>query len=126
MMTRESKLAYKRQWYQDNKEEAKARVRQWRKGHPDTVKGITRKQRLRRLGMTPADYDALWKKQGGCCAICERAEWECKGRRLDVDHDHTTGKVRGLLCRECNMTLGMVGDDAHRLMRAVKYLDFVF
>lgn len=48
-------------------------------------------------------YDAILSAQGGGCAMCDR---QPEGRRLDVDHDHATGLVRGLLCRRCNRQLG--------------------
>jgi hypothetical protein len=58
---------------------------------------------LRRHGLTPADYDTMLAKQGGVCKICGRGP---QGDRLHVDHDHATGKVRGILCVSCNTTLG--------------------
>ena len=55
-----------------------------------------------RTGLPLAEYDALLAAQGGGCAICGNAP---KTRRLHVDHDHKTGKVRGLLCHRCNRAL---------------------
>lgn len=52
--------------------------------------------------LTPEDYAAIFTKQGGGCAICDRPLRE----RAPVDHDHTTGRVRGLLCSPCNGSLG--------------------
>ena len=64
---------------------------------------VTRKPtRRRELGVTVEDYDRLLAAQGGGCAICGNPP---KTRRLDVDHDHRTGKVRGLLCHRCNRAL---------------------
>jgi len=75
--------------------------------------------RLRHLkktfGLTPADLAALVASQGGTCAICD-------GPPQHIDHDHATGKVRGVLCGPCNMGLGQFGDDPQRLMRATTYL----
>jgi len=63
----------------------------------------TRKpKRRKRLGLSLEDYDALLVAQGGGCAICGTTP---KSRRLHVDHDHKTGKVRGLLCMRCNRAL---------------------
>lgn len=57
-----------------------------------------------RYGITLEEYNAKLEEQGGVCAICEE---ECKtGGRLDIDHSHLTGEVRGLLCRRCNLRLG--------------------
>jgi hypothetical protein len=61
-----------------------------------------RKPRAKQLGVSDADYEALLAAQGGGCAICGNPP---KTRRLDVDHDHKTGKVRGLLCHRCNRAL---------------------
>jgi len=69
-------------------------------------------------GLTLEDYDDLLAKQGGVCAICG----EYRGRRLAVDHDHTTGRVRGLLCDPCNQGIGFLDDDVSRLRAAIRYL----
>ncbi|MEI8051963.1 MAG: endonuclease domain-containing protein [Actinomycetes bacterium] len=58
--------------------------------------------RALQLGVTPAIYEVMLDDQDGGCAICGRPP---KTRRLDVDHDHKTGKVRGLLCHRCNRQL---------------------
>ena len=74
--------------------------------------------RRRQLGLSVEDYDAMLAAQGGVCAICGNPP---KTRRLDVDHDHKTGKVRGLLCHRCNRALPTwvtVG----WLLRAIAYL----
>ena len=60
---------------------------------------------VRRYGITSADYEKILKSQGGRCAICGRLP---RTRRLNVDHDHKTGKVRGLLCYTCNKKV--IGD----------------
>lgn len=68
----------------------------------------------RKYGLTGDEYDALLDRQGGVCAICrqpERLMGRGRVRRLAVDHDHRTGKVRGLLCASCNTVLGQLRDD---------------
>lgn len=67
------------------------------------------------------EYDELFIKQKGCCAICETHQMDLK-RSLAVDHCHETGKVRGLLCGECNKALGMFDDNTALLNSAVDYL----
>lgn len=66
------------------------------------------------------DYNELMMKQGGVCAICGHV---CKtGRKLSVDHCHTTGRVRGLLCGECNNGIGKLKDSIPLLEKAIRYL----
>jgi len=69
-----------------------------------------------------AEYNALLEIQGGVCAICGSDDPKTGGRSFAVDHDHVTGKVRGLLCSPCNRALGGFNDDPVRLQRAVDYL----
>lgn len=69
--------------------------------------------------LTPEDYDEMIVEQSGLCAICER---QMIGRDECVDHDHATGRVRGLLCQGCNQGLGRFGDDPRHLRAAVLYL----
>lgn len=75
----------------------------------------------KRYGITIEQYDALYIAQGGVCYICRRATG--KTRRLAVDHNHKTGKVRGLLCKLCNrFIIGYARDNAEMLKRAIEYL----
>ena len=76
-------------------------------------------RRNRKYGLTPEQHVAMFEAQGGLCAIC-RGEGGKKG--LAVDHCHDTGVVRGLLCGECNIGIGKLGDTPEGLMRALKYL----
>lgn len=81
-----------------------------------------RKSHLKlKFGITPEEYDKTFEEQQGCCAICKKHSIYFK-RRLAVDHDHKTGKVRGLLCMFCNTALGKFEDDVNILKNAVKYL----
>lgn len=75
-------------------------------------------QRLRKYGLDKDSYEELLKKQKNQCVICER-EFTVTPH---IDHDHETGKVRGLLCYPCNSGLGQFEDDIGRLKRAIKYL----
>lgn len=82
----------------------------------------TRKAWLKRgYGITEAQYDEMVASQDGKCRICRSA---CKtGQRLSVDHCHKTGKVRGLLCKNCNNAIGLFKDDPELLRRAIEYLE---
>lgn len=70
-------------------------------------------------GLTVEQYDHMLAEQGGVCALCSRPPGV---RLLAVDHDHDTGRVRGLLCVRCNTALGSLGDNEEGLLRAVAYL----
>ena len=80
-----------------------------------------RVHRLKKFNITPAQWEALYARQNRGCAGCNRPK-EANGKRLAVDHCHTTGAVRGLLCYKCNSVLGHVGDDPAVLRRLITYL----
>ncbi len=75
---------------------------------------------LRRHKVTAEEYEQMMAQQGGVCVICKQPCGHYS--RLSIDHDHISGKVRGLLCNNCNRAIGMFGDDPARLVRAVEYL----
>lgn len=93
-------------------------------------KQSARKSRLKRkYGITLHKYDTMLKEQKGVCAICGKKETK-KDRygnikRLQVDHDHKTGQVRGLLCFSCNSFIGQAYDNTDILKAAIKYLERV-
>jgi hypothetical protein len=64
----------------------------------------------------------MYKDQGGCCAICGKPQSDVK-TKLHIDHNHVTGVVRGLLCWNCNLTLGLVKDSPKILQKAIDYLN---
>jgi hypothetical protein len=72
-------------------------------------------------GITIEEYNALFEKQKGACAICREHQSKLS-RPLAVDHDHKTGKVRGLLCDKCNHGLGQFKDSYDSLMAAANYI----
>jgi len=75
----------------------------------------------RNYGITLAEYDTMLEQQEGCCKVCGTDEPGGQGR-FHVDHNHTTGKVRGLLCSECNTGLGKFKDSPTVLLKALAYL----
>lgn len=95
--------------------------RAYRRAYDATPSGRARTKRKdlkRKYGITVEQYEAIKERQGDLCALCG---W--KGpETLAIDHDHRTGRVRGLLCRSCNVNLGRWGDDVEGLMRVVAYL----
>lgn len=77
--------------------------------------------RKRLYNMNPGEWSDLFRKQNGRCAICKTHQSELN-YTLCVDHNHTTGVVRGLLCKKCNQALGMFNDDYENLANALAYL----
>jgi hypothetical protein len=75
----------------------------------------------KKYGITLGDYDRMFLLQNGSCAICTRRPGA--GKHLHVDHSHDTGKVRGLLCHQCNWYLGTIEADDLVLTRLVAYLE---
>lgn len=123
----------------------KEKARQYRKKYPERVKeqkaryakkhperdraskkryqeknaaAIREAKYFRQYGITLEEYEALLAKQSGMCAICSKRS----KKHLAIDHDHKTGKVRGLLCGRCNLMLGSVADSITLLERAIRYL----
>lgn len=93
------------------------RRKQHRKDHPEVYRLRSKKEKLAKHGLTIEDYERLLAEQRGGCALCGSTD------RLCVDHDHETGRVRGILCFKCNTAIGMLGDSAAGLRRAFEYLD---
>jgi len=89
--------------------------------------GITEKARLKYVrknlknnyGLTLKQYDEIFEEQGGVCELCGGTN--VNGYRLCVDHDHKTGKIRGLLCHKCNVKLGVI-ENVDFAARVKKYL----
>ncbi len=83
---------------------------------------------MMRFGMTRADYDSMLSIQEGRCAICASENpngsksTSTKNRNFSVDHCHKTGKIRGLLCANCNRGLGLLGDTEESIAKALDYL----
>lgn len=72
-------------------------------------------------GITEEEYKILLKRQKGKCAICRRLQ-RVKRWRLAIDHNHRTGKYRGLLCNTCNTAIAFFNEDIIILQRAIEYL----
>jgi len=101
-----------------------AAMAKWRAANPERSRNSARNRRLvTRFGITLAQYHELLASQDGRCAICRTAATGTSNELFDVDHDHATGVVRGLLCRYCNLGVGQLGDDPARLQAAADYLE---
>lgn len=80
-------------------------------------------RRMRDFNITEDEIKALYDKHNCRCAICGIEESKTKKKSLCIDHDHKTGKIRGLLCDDCNVGLGRFKDDVENLGQAMKYLN---
>jgi hypothetical protein len=123
--------AWRKGWYTENREREIQRVLAWQREHPDLLaarmeafraagkkKVSDRKSHLKRkYGLTLDEFDRLLEAQGGVCVICGREGVD------HVDHDHNTGRVRGILCFQCNVAIGLLEDDVDRIAAAIAYLD---
>lgn len=93
-----------------------------RKKDPERFKQYERNSKLNTsYGLTSEVFDLLLKHQGNGCAICGTNDWG--PRRPHIDHDHTTNKLRGILCHSCNTALGLFKDNAEILQKAIEYLN---
>ena len=119
----------KRKWVAENQEKVKAYNKQYQCENRDKIKARSKKYYennyarylARKYGIAPEEHALLFAKQEGCCAICGSARCS-SGNRFAVDHDHQTGEVRGLLCKRCNMVIGIFEDSAELLQAAGEYL----
>jgi len=112
-----------------HREQARVSARKWREAHPQGVyesRIQKRASRLKKYGLTAEQYTVLNTDQNGACAICGLPETaRCNNGNigpLSIDHCHSTGKVRGLLCSSCNTGLGRFKDDLDLLASAASYL----
>ena len=120
---RDRYIAKGRAYYQEHRDEILA----WERENRASRSATHRERGLRQYGLTPEQYEAMLAAQGGVCAICGQPETARNRsgqlRALSVDHDHGTGRIRGLLCASCNRGIGYLGDDLATLAAAMKYLE---
>lgn len=108
-----NRSSYKAEWYKANKDKVKETHRIY---HYKT-----------KYKMSVDEYNSMLETQNNVCAVCQKPE-TTKGHRtgllrnLSIDHCHTTGKIRGLLCTNCNHVLGKFNDDEELFKRAINYL----
>ena len=111
---KERHLANAREYHHKNREALLEAKRQKRVENPEHYRAL----RFKRIyGITNEEHAAMRLVQGDRCAVC------CRELPLVVDHDHATGKVRGLLCSPCNTAIGLLEEDRDRFASAVHYLD---
>lgn len=99
--------------------------RRYRSEKREHIAGLLRRHGLaRKYRLTPARWEAMLAEQDGKCAICRHDfDSAVPAHQAMVDHDHTTGSVRSLLCRQCNAMLGMAKEHVEVLRAAIEYLE---
>lgn len=127
----EVKKQYFKDYYQKRKEKLDAYKKDWLKKNPDKPTEYSKKyndktkekrqkwQREYLYDLTHEQFEAMLTEQDNKCALCSRSFDEAK---IFVDHCHSVGNVRGLLCPACNTALGLIKDDLSWLEKAKKYL----
>jgi hypothetical protein len=107
------KTGYDAKWRKENRTKYNLHSKLWRERNLEKIKNL---RLIRCYGLTLDDYNRLAKKQKSKCALCGK-----KGK-LVVDHCHATDQFRGLICNNCNIGLGLLGDTLAGLQKAIKYL----
>lgn len=122
---RPGRKQYKKEWNERNRgylaEKQRARVA----ANPDKYREYFRNRHvLKKYGLAPGDYERMLTEQSGVCAVCgSEPDIDRHGiLRLAIDHCHATGKVRGLLCNNCNAGIGLIGDTIEHLEACIRYL----
>jgi hypothetical protein len=107
------KSKYNKKYYSMNKERHRENQRRYRKNNPDKVRAHNLKTKYK---LTMEQYKEMFYEQKGRCAICK------KEKKLVIDHNHKTNKVRALLCSKCNTALGLFEEDWFLLLSATNYI----
>ena len=112
-----------KEWVQKNREKVNASNRKrYNSLSSEEKRNRNRRQQISLYGLTVEQYDAMLMEQNYVCAICNKSEKSSTRGVLFIDHDHKTGKVRGLLCDTCNRGLGYFYDNKSFLHNAIEYL----
>lgn len=97
------------------------RCTQWNKMNKDKRKVISRRNTLKKYGITVEEYGRIFTEQDGKCAVCLALPETCTQKVLCVDHDHKNGWHRGLLCDRCNRALGLLKDSPTIIEALLRY-----
>jgi hypothetical protein len=99
------------------------RRNKWKNDNKEKRVAWERRSNLKQYGITTLDYERILFEQDESCAICGRKDFGSRRvKYFFVDHDHQTGRVRGLLCSKCNQAIGLFGDSVENLQKAMNYL----
>ncbi len=130
----EDEKAYKKAYYEKNKEKINAQKKSYNEKNKEKIKAekkayreknkdrLRNKELKRNFGISLHEYNLMHTEQKGKCACCGIHQNELT-KKFAVDHDHDTGLIRGLLCNNCNLALGKLGDNIEGLMKALNYLE---
>lgn len=110
---------YRKEYYNKNKEYYAKKHKDWLSKNKEVARFHKMKATYGKFGFTKELYEKMLVESGGRCAICSKLP---TSKGLFLDHDHKSGKLRGLICSRCNTVLGMVNDDIMILGLAIKYL----
>ncbi len=139
---REKAREYYKEYSVKNRERLREKAREYEKNNREQVRASQKRHQLtekyastrvrlhlaRKFKMTVEQYNAMLEAQGGVCKICSlKCGMRRKGRSipvmpLSVDHDHVTGKIRGLLCGKCNSAIGFFRENTGIMEKAIAYL----
>lgn len=92
-----------REYQKRRKEHVRVYAKEYYRTHPEQHRRYSRKKLLQKYGLTLERYNEMLEAQKGGCAICK-----IPIKKPDIDHDHKTGRTRGLLCNRCNLMLGVI------------------
>lgn len=118
-MSPEERRVKNRRQYLARKEAIYAQTKQWAEQNPEKRREVSERSRLKKYGLTVDQYQSLVSSQDGVCAVCK----EPLTGVAHIDHDHATGRIRGVLCRNCNVGLGHFKDDSNLLRAAAHYVE---
>lgn len=125
---KECRNEHNRKYLKENPEKAKEHNDKWKERRkeyykrPENAIKLRNSHLKRNFNITVEEYNQMFKEQNGVCAICGSPEVSDRNFNLCIDHDHETGKIRGLLCNKCNRGLGYFLDNPKILENALKYL----
>ena len=118
-MSRPSRKEYQREYRKKNPEKTKAYQKTWREKNLQYTRDRQRPYWLKNVyGLTEEDYQKMLELQNGACAICGTTTPTGKWKVFAIDHCHISGKIRGLLCNECNRGIGLLRDSSQLLKKA--------
>lgn len=122
-MCKECQLEYQRQLRKRHPERWKIYRETYKNRHPERHRRSAKNQHLRRLyNITIEEFESALEKQGNVCFLCKTDHPKGPGS-FHVDHCHTHGQIRALLCTGCNLGLGAFKDDPSLLRKAAKYVE---